>query len=453
MTPSPLFSRWKREAKQLFQLSLPILIGQLAITGMGVTDTIMAGNYRATDLAAIAIGQSFWLPTFIFFVGFFNATTTLIAHHHGAKNTEKISRLFLQSLIWAILFIPLGVLFLTNSDQLISLLKLEEALFVICRDYLFALAFGFPAAIIFLSIRGLSEGMGETRPIMLIQLIIFLCNIPLNYGLIYGKWGLPTMGGVGCGVATALVLWLQCLCGFILLNKHPLLKSLLVFQQTLRPHKETLLKLWRLGLPIAFTFLAEVLLFSVIALIIVPLGAEVIAGHQIALSVSAITFMLPLSMGMAITIRIGQKLGGKQQKQANIAFIVGLSVMLATALLSMTAIFSLRALLATAYSNDPVVINIASGLLFFTAIYQIPDAIQIGMTSALRGYQDTRIPLTIVLIAYWVISVPVGWSLCFGKWGNEPYGAAGMWLGLVVGLSCAAVFQGLRFWRVSQRVI
>lgn len=452
MTQALLFEHWYREAKALLRLSTPIFIGQLAIMGMGVTDTIMAGNYNASDLAAIAIGQSFWLPIIIFFAGFFNASTTLIAHEHGASNNSKTQQIFFQSLLWLVLCTPIAVLLLMNIDFIINRLELDQKLNVICQQYLYFLLYGLPAALGFFVLRSLIEGIGATRIIMLIQLCAFVCNIPLNYGFIFGRWGLPELGGAGCGIATSIVLWLQCALGIVLLFKHPLLKALQLLHAPKRFNRPIFAKIAHLGLPIGLTFLTEVLLFSVIALIITPFGTATIAGHQIALSVSTIVFMLPLSMGMAITIRMGQKLGAKQQNQANYSAKVGLTIMLTTACLSMIGVLLFRQQLASTYSNNSAVITIASQLMLYTAIYQISDAIQICMTSALRSYQDTRIPLAIVLIAYWLISIPIGWALSVGKFNIPPMEASGMWLGLVLGLSVAAVLQALRFRQVSRLV-
>ncbi|WP_019531214.1 MATE family efflux transporter [Dasania marina] len=444
---------YRHEASKLLTLSAPILIGQLAITGMGATDTIMAGNYSATDLAAIAIGQSFWLPTLLFLVGFFTATTSLIAHAFGANNTSTIKALFGQSLLWAAILSPLGIVLLNNASPLIALLKLEPELSQICADYLTALSYGLPGGAAFLVMRSLSEGMGKTRPVMLIQLITFATNIPLNYMFIYGRWGAPELGGVGCGYASAIALWLQCLLGLLLINKLSIFRSLQLFSDRISLQAAVFKRICALGVPIAFTFLAEVILFSIIALIIAPLGTVVIAGHQIALSVSALTFMIPLSVGIATTISAGQQLGAQRQAQANLVCRTGLGLILITSSTMMLIILWLKADVAGLYSNNDSVIGIASSLLVFAAIYQIPDAVQICMASALRAYQDTRIPLLVVLFAYWAISVPLGWALSFGKFGLTPLGAKGMWIGLVCGLSLAALMLGWRYIIISRRAM
>ena len=206
-------------------------------------------------------------------------------------------------------------------------------------------------------------------------------------------------------------------------------------------------------MPIGLIGLAEVALFSAVALIIAPLGTNILAANQVANSISALTFMLPLSVGMAITIRVGTRLGANDMAGARFSSLVGISVAAMLACVSMLTIILGRDQISSLYTNDQTVIFGASALLIYAAVYQIPDAIQISVVSALRGYRDTHLPLLTVLVAYWVISVPLGWCLTTGVGGIEPMGAKGMWIGLVCGLSCAAVLQSLRLRHVLKRVI
>ncbi|MGI9294091.1 MAG: MATE family efflux transporter [Pseudomonadales bacterium] len=442
----------RSEAFRLIKLGSPILVGQLAQTGMNTVDTIMAGNYGARDLAAIAVAQSFWFPVIIFFVGVFAATTTTIAHHSGARSTTGIKTTAQQSLWLALFCAPLGIAVLLNADLLIARLGVDVGVGQIAKDYLLYLALGLPAATLFLALRGFSDGQGETRPIMLINILAFFCNIPLNYIFIFGKFGMPELGGAGCGLATCIVLWIQLLSILVMLKWHQQLKQIRIFQGWSRPRWRDQWQLLNLGVPIGLTGLAEVSLFSAVALIIAPLGTEILAASQVANSISALTFMLPLSVGMAITIRVGIRLGANDLEGARFSSLVGISVAVTLAFLSLTTIILGRGQIAGLYTNDHAVILGASALLIYAALYQLPDAIQISVVSALRGYRDTHIPLLIVLIAYWVISVPLGWCLTMGVGVIEPLGAKGMWIGLVCGLSCAAVLQSFRFRQVLRRV-
>lgn len=444
--------RWRQEALILGRLSVPLLIGQLAQTGMGATDTIMAGRYSAEDLAAVAVGQSLWLPILIFFVGLFSATTTLVAHSNGAGNHSIIKQITQQSLWIALFTAPFAAAALLYSEHIAIAMGVDLSVATIMDNYMTYLAFGIPAAAIFFAMRGTIEGSGQTRPIMLLSLGCFLANIPLNYLLIFGKLGLPALGGAGCGIATSTVLWIQVIGVILICQRHHKIKPLCLFSHWQKPLVAPIKQLLNLGIPIALTMVAEISLFSVVALLIAPLGTNVIAGHQIALSVSAITFMFPLSNGIAITIQTGHCLGAKQYQRAKLVSLVGIGIGLMLAFINMAFIYFGREAIAGFYTVDDAVLAVATGLLVYTAIYQIPDTLQISATHALRGYRDTKMPLAIVLFSYWVISVPIGWCLTMGKFeGFEPLGAAGMWIGLVIGLSVAACLQSWRFIIICRR--
>ena len=445
-------TRWRTEAVLLARLSTPLLIGQLAQTGMGATDTIMAGRYGAEDLAAIAVGQSLWLPILIFFVGLFSATTTLVAHNHGADKPSAIKLITQQSLWLALIAAPLGALALIYSDRVALAMGVSHSVAAIMNEYMNYLAFGIPAAAMFFAMRGAVEGSAQTRPIMLLSLGCFLLNIPLNYVLIFGEFGLPAFGGAGCGIATTTVLWIQVLGVILICQHHHKLKPLGLLNNWQLPKLPPIKQLLGLGIPISLTMVAEISLFSVVALLIAPLGTEVIAGHQIALSVSAITFMLPLSNGIAITIQTSHCLGANQIQRAKTVSLIGITIGIVLSIINMMVIYFGREVIAGFYTLDPAVLAVAASLLVYTAIYQIPDSIQISVTHALRGYRDTKIPLLIVLFAYWVISVPIGWCLTFGKFdGIQAMGASGMWIGLVIGLTVAAILQSLRFLAIGAR--
>jgi MATE family multidrug resistance protein len=447
---------WRQESAKLLSLAAPILIGQWAQIGMGVTDTIMAGRYAAQDLAAIAIGQSIWLPVYMFFIGLFAATTTLVARFNGAGDIRAIRHISQQSLWLALFGSPLAIYLLLQASYVYAAIGLEEVIAQITDHYLFYLSFGMPAAIGFLPLRGFSEGMKLTRPIMLVNIFALACNIPLNYLLIYGvtdfsvwpgmpHFSLAPMGGAGCGLATALVMWLQLLALLVLCRRIGTLRKINIFSYWQKPLWTYIKSVLGLGLPIGVATVAEISMFSVIALLLVPLGGDVIAGHQVALSVSSIVFMVPLSFGMALTIQTGQYLGSQKLPQARFVSLLGLIIATQIALLMMLAILLGRTGIVALYSNDAAIQPIAVSLMLFMAIYQIPDAIQICATAALRAYCDTRVPLVIILISYWVLSVPLGWCLTYGFSYSGvsigAMGARGMWLGLVCGLSCAALLQ------------
>jgi len=207
----------------------------------------------------------------------------------------------------------------------------------------------------------------------------------------------------------------------------------------------------RLGLPIGFSLLVEASAFALIALFLSPLGGRVVAAHQITLNYSSLIFILPLSIAIAITIRVGHAVGRKRYDRARLVSNAGLLLNLFIALATVAVTLTCARQIAGIYTRDGEVIFIALGLLNLNALYQLPDAFQVGAAAALRGYKDTRIPLGLIVIAYWVIGLPLGYSLAMTDFWGRPMGAKGFWISLIAGLSAAAVLLGGRLFLVGRR--
>ncbi|ROS05771.1 MATE family multidrug resistance protein [Sinobacterium caligoides] len=441
-----------RELHKLIRLGLPILIAQLAQTAMGVVDTLMSGRYHADDLAAVAIGNSLSLPLLLFIAGVMIGNTAICSHHFGANRISKIGESTRQAL-WAGLPVALvAIILMLNADKILLLMDAPHHIAVISQHYLYGFALGFPALIGCLGVRTMAEGMGKTRPIMIIGICSFLLNIPLNYIFIYGKFGLPEMGGAGCGLASGIVLWLQLLM-FIVFSLRKEFTATTLYERFSWPDWSGIGELFRIGLPIGGAMFVEVILFAAIALILAPMGSTIVGAHQIALNCSGMVFMVPLSLANAITIRVGHTLGqGKALKARAIAYTgIGFAILLA--IVSAGTVFLSRDLIATAYTHDPGIQAMAASLLFFAAIYQLPDAIQVCANGALRAYKDTRIPLLLVIISCWLIGLPVGYSLGMTNYWGEPMGAKGFWIGLATGLSCASILLAARLSLISRRSV
>jgi MATE family multidrug resistance protein len=302
-------------------------------------------------------------------------------------------------------------------------------------------------------LRCFSDGLGHTRPSMVLGLCGLLLNIPLNYIFIYGKFGLPAMGGVGCGWATAVVM------GFMLLGMlwwvkwAPYYQPSQLFSHFERPQWPVIQRLLSIGLPIGIAVFAESSIFAMIALLIGGLGATVVAGHQIALNFSSLVFMIPYSLGMAATVRVGQALGRGDPRGARFAAGVSMATALGYACLSASLILLLREQIVQIYSPDPAVIALAANLIVYAALFQLSDAVQVTAAGALRGYQDTRVTMLLTLFAYWGIGLPVGYSLGLSDWLGASSGPRGLWQGLVVGLSCAALMLAIRLAGSARRRI
>ena len=445
--------RVRTEMRQLAVLATPIIIAQLAHTAMGFVDTVMAGRVGPQDLAAVALGNSIWVPVFLLMTGVLLATTAKVARLFGAGDEEKIGALVRQSLWLGLAVGALCAALLWNAEPVLHWMQVAPELIEPTMAYLRAVALGFPAIALYHVLRCFSDGLGRTRPSMVIGILGLLLNIPLNYIFIYGKLGLPAMGGVGCGWATALVMIASLLAMLVWVRWAPYYRASQLFARFDWPYWPTISRLLSIGVPIGIAIFAEASIFSVIALLIGGLGATVVAGHQIALNFSSLVFMLPYSLGMAITIRVGQALGRNDARDARFVAGIGIGMSLLLACLSSSAMLLGRDAIARLYSTDATVLAVASGLLIYAAFFQFSDAIQVTAAGALRGYQDTRATMLITLFAYWGIGLPVGYGLGLAAWFGPASGPAGLWQGLIVGLTCAALMLGVRLMRIGKRRI
>ena len=446
-------ARTLAEIRALLALATPIIIAQLAHTSMGFVDAVMAGRVSARDLAAVALGNSLWVPVFLLMNGTLLATTAKVAQRYGAGKQEEIGPLVRQAL-WLALAVGLGcATLLWNAEPLLHLMGVDAELSAMAMGYLRGIACGFPAVALYHVLRCCSDGIGHTRPSMFIGIGGLLLNIPLNYILIYGHLGFPAMGGVGCGWASGAVMWCMLLGMLWWVNHAPYYQPSRLFKHFEWPQWAVIRRLLGIGVPIGVAIFAESSIFSVIALLIGGLGATVVAGHQIALNFSSMIFMIPYSLAMAATVRVGQSLGRGTPRDARFSAGVAMGTALAYACLSATLVLLLREQIAAIYSPDPTVIAMAATLLVYSALFQFSDAVQVTAAGALRGYQDTRATMLITLFAYWGIGLPVGYALGLSDWLGQPSGPSGLWQGLVVGLTCAAVLLGIRLARSARRRI
>ncbi|MCL6415776.1 MATE family efflux transporter [Aestuariirhabdus sp. Z084] len=439
------------ELKQLISLATPIIAAQIATSGMGLVDTLMAGNYNATTLAAVAVGNSIWIPIFLFMRGLLMALVPTVAQLAGGGKHAEIAPAAHQSIWIAIIAGALAVMLVRNADLAFQWLDVTQPVAVEASRYLDAFSWGFPMMAIYLALSCYCEGRSQTKPGMIFAFVGFGLNIPANYAFIYGQWGAPELGAAGCGYATALsaTAMLTCMICYISFDKGH--RALGLLKGSVKPQLNRILTLTRLGAPIGITIFVEASIFSVIALLIGRLPTEIIAGHQIALNVSSITYMLPLSVGLAMTIRVGYEVGAGNYYRAQIASLTGLgfNTLLSATTAILLILFPLQ--IVSLYTDNNGVIEIASYLLLFAALYQVPDALQVAAASSLRGYKDTRMPMLIVLIAYWVIALPLGYTLGLTDHITRAMGPAGFWIGLLTGLSTAALLLGWRLFRIFRR--
>ena len=440
---------YHQEISKIIKLSTPLFIAQFAQTAMGFVDTVMAGGVSATDMAAVSIAASIWLPCILFGVGVLMALLPLTAQAHGADNSIEIPQIGQQGLYLALLLaLPIALL-LYNAGYAVNLMDIEIPLKTITTKYLHAVLFAAPAFLLFQALRNYVEGLSLTKPAMVISFIGLLANIPLNWIFVYGKFGFPALGGVGCGVATAIVYWIMLFVLFIYVLYAKKLQCYPLFHSFSTPDHMRIWSIFKLGLPVAIAMFFEVTIFAGIAVLIAPLGAIIVAAHQIAINFATMVFMLPMSISNAVSIRVGFNLGRNHNKGAKNAsyagFTVGISLSLITAIL--TVIF--REDISHLYTADQNVIPLAVTLILFSAIYQGVDAIQVIAAGALRGYKQMNAIFIRTFIAYWIVGLPLGYLLGITGIITEPLGAKGFWIGITLGLMTAAILLGQHLIKVQ----
>ena len=438
------------ESQKIIKLSLPLFIAQFAQTAMGFVDTVMAGGVSASDMAAVAVASSIWLPCILFGVGVLMAVIPLTAQAHGANDIEGIPKTGQQGLYLALLLsIPIAII-LFNAGLFLTMMDIDALLASITVHYLYAMIYAIPAFLIFQALRNYVEGLSLTKPAMVIGFLGLLINIPLNWMFVYGKLGAPALGGAGCGVATAIVYWLMTFTLIFYSFYTKKLRQYPLFLHFTRPDFKHIYEITKLGLPVAIAIFFEVTIFAAIAILVAPLGANVVASHQIAINFSSMIFMLPMSIANAVSIRVGFNLGQKNNRSAKHASYAGLSIGLGLSIITAICTLLGKEHIAMLYSNNQEVIDLAITLIILSAIYQCVDAIQVVAGGALRGYKEMTAIFTRTFIAYWVIGLPLGYILGMTDILGDALGATGFWIGITVGLSVAAILLGQHLYSIQK---
>lgn len=436
------------EVGRTLLLAAPLIVGQLTSFGMNFVDTVMAGRLGAADLGAIAIGSSVWAAGLMFVLGVLMAVSPAVSQLDGAGQPRAAGSVARQALWLALALSALMWVAMRNTGFIMDALGLEDQIRDLAFGYIRAISWGAPALTLMLTLRFFSEGTGDTRPTMYVGVAGILLNIPLNYVLMFGKLGFPALGAVGCGWATAIVLWVQLfmMIGYVVWK--PRFRPFQLFLRFPAPRLNEIRDLLRTGLPIGVMIFFEGSLFVGAALLIGTLGTLPIAAHQVAINFAAMMFMIPVGLSGAITVRVGNAIGRRDFPGARRAGLVGMGVALCIQTFTALVILLFPEQIARIYTADPAVIELAASLLLFAAIFQWPDALQVATAGALRGMKDTRVPMIYTVIAYWAVGMSLGYWLTF----ERELGPSGMWIGLIAGLTVAAGLLGGRYLRISRRM-
>jgi len=433
------------EIRALIKLALPVALTQLAIMGMMATDVLIAGQAGTLELAGMNLGGNTWNMLIMFFMGIGFATQPLIAERFGAKDNDGIKHQLHQS-IWLSLSCGLvATLAVWGVTWSLKLAPFDAQMLSIARNYLLAISLcAIPMSLI-PAVRGTLEGMGLTRAVFIVNLSIFLANIPLDYALVHGHFGLPKFGAVGCAWATVILIWLMFFITVGVLKLHPRLKVLRLLQNFERPHLPTIVKTLKLGLPIGLSIVIELTMFSGAGMLIALLGPIQTSAHAVAITVAAMSFMLYMGLGQGVTIRASQFLGARNPESAWYTIKIGTIFNLIIASIICVLFILFTGFFISLFSSDPKVIAVAVVLLYFGAAFQIADCLQVALVCALRAYQDTSSPLKYQFIAFLVFGLPLGIGLTFYNLWPGLEDAKGMWFAMVVSLLLVGL---LLLWRL-----
>ena len=343
----------RTEIAALWQLAWPVLVGQVATVGMGVADVSMTGHVSAAQLAAVSLGASVWMIVLVTVMGTMMAINTVVAHELGAARYDRIPHIVRQGL-WKGLGVGLVACVLANLATLVfDHIGLDAEVNHSASMFVHISSIGMPAFACYRALYGYTTSINQTKPVMVIALLGLLINIGVNYLLVFGNWGLPQLGAVGCAVATALGMWLM-LAAMVAWMAHAApYRQTYPFTHWEGPHWGEIGSMLRLGLPIGVTYFAEVSAFGAVSLLLAPFGVVPVSANQIALNFSSLTFMVPLSFGIALISRVGQALGEGDPRRARFVAWVGVGLSLAVAVGSALFIATFRWQIARAYTVRP----------------------------------------------------------------------------------------------------
>ena len=445
IVPAP---RFVDEVRTSARLAAPLAAGHLSHGLVGFIDTVIAGHHGTTTLAAVAVGTAlFWLPMMVP-MGTLMALPPTVSQLDGARRRAEIGPLWRQSLWLATGLGALLFALITALPLVLVPMGIAPDIVPGATDFLQAIRWGIPAFTLYLCMRYLSDGLHWSLPTMLIGFGGLLLLAPAGVVLTNGAFGLPALGAAGLGWASAAMFWAQLLAFALYLRWSPRYADLHLYARFERPQWPVIRGLLGRGLPIGVTITMEGGLFIVTTLLIGRLGEVSVAAHQIAINVATLCFMIPFGVAEATTVRVGHALGRGDRDGIRRAYFAGLALVLGTQALSALVMLSANHAIVGLYTSDVVVGTLAASLLLYAALFQFPDGIQVLSSGALRGLNDTRVPMWLAALAYWGIGMPVGAGLGLALgWGPK-----GMWLGLTAGLSVAAFLLCRRFLRSSLRV-
>ena len=456
--PHPAPASWVHNARRITSLAWPVLIGQLSLLAFSTIDTVLVARVGATDLAALAVGSAAYISIFIGFMGVLMALAPIVGQLYGARRLAEAGAQVHQA-VWVVLALSLvGGLLLAFPQPFLSLARASPEVALKVRGYLLALAFSLPASLLFTVYRAFNTAVGRPKAVMVLQVGALLLKLPLSSALVFGvpALGLPALGAVGCGIATAVAMWAQVLGASWLLKSDAFYAPFKLLGHGLQPLNMAALRAFlKLGVPMGAGILVEVTGFAFMAIFIARLGTTPVAGHQLAVNLVSVLFMLPLALGNATGTLVAQSIGAGRATDAQRLGWHGLLIGCGLAALVGSAVYGAREAVLRLYTQDPVVLAAALPLVAWLVVFHVADAAQTIAAFVLRAYKIATVPMVIYIAALWGVGLGGGYVLAFDVSGTVPaalQGARGFWMASTTGLVLAgAALSAFMVWMLRQQ--
>lgn len=427
--------------KRNLHLALPVVISQIGQVSVSLIDNMMVGHVGTSELAAASFANSVFMIGMFFGMGITFGITPLIGSAFGNGKINEVV-VWLKNGIFTHLSAAFGLcLIMAGVYFLLPLMGQTASVTELARPYYLLLCISYIPFMLFFSVKQFFEGIGNTKIAMHITIAANLLNVVFNYLFIFGKFGFPEMGLNGAGVGTVISRVAMPILFLICIIKTPGFKRYFVLAHHEPFRKEKIISLLKIGIPIAFQIIVEVIAFSIGAIMMGWLGEVPLAAHQVAIGLASFTYMISLGISQANTIRVSHQMGVKDFKALKFAAFASTHlVLIFMSAMGIVFIFA-RNVLPFMFTVDPEVVKIASGLLVIAAVFQVFDGLQVVMLSTLRGMADVRLPMFIAFLAYLFIGIPISYILAF----KLMLGPQGVWLGYLAGLGTAGVLFYMRF--------
>ena len=429
--------------RRIVPLAWPVFVGQVAVLAFATIDTVLVARHSATDLAALAVGSAAYIAIFIGLMGIVLAISPIVGQLYGAKRPREAGQQLHQALWLALGLSVIGSAALAFPAPFLWLSRVNPDIASKVSGYLLALAFSLPASLLFTVFRGFNTAVSRPKAVMVLQLAALALKVPLSMALVGGvdSLGIPELGVLGCGVATLLTMWAQALAALVVLRRD---RFYAPFELGLRrltpPHWPSLKALLGLGLPIGMAVLIEVSAFSFMSIFIARLGETPVAGHQLAINLVSLMFMLPLGLANATSTLVAQSIGAGDLRDARRLCWHGWQLTVGLALALGGAVYFAREPVLRLYTDNPAVIAAALPLLAWVALFHAADAAQTLAAFVLRAWRIATVPMVIYAVALWGVGLGGGYVLAFDTLGLTPaalHGAVGYWTASTLGLVLA----------------